>query len=145
MRLLPGYVLFPGASRKCQTIGLKVAAALLPSFLPCILADCNIIAVERMPRILSLEYNGRRSPFAFPSPPIAPPHFPVAYLRNGQQRNNYLRPFYFAKIDFLIPLFTAECHCEKPARLAAIQSGPPRPGKGLNAAAGVKIRVGEHA
>ena len=103
-----------------------------------------------MPRILSLEYNVQRSERATsialrPSPFARPPHFPVAYLRNGQQRNNYLRPFYFAKIDFLIPLFTAECHCEKPARLAAIQSGPPRPGKGLNAA-GVKIRVGgEHA
>ena len=91
----------------------------LPLPHPCILADNaaadgNIIAVRPTPPSRRRAANASNSILGiqWPSialrPPIAPPHFPVAYLRNGQQRNNYLRPFYFAKTDFPIPLFTAD-------------------------------------
>ena len=110
----------PVANAKLS-IGLKVAASLsLPH--PCILADNaaadgNIIAVRPTPPSSRRAANASNSILGIqwpsialrPSPPfLAPPHFPVAYLRNGQQRNNYLRPFYFAKTDFPIPLFTAD-------------------------------------
>ena len=149
MRLLPGYVQFPGASRKCQTIGLKVAAARLPPIHASLPTPPPIVISSPPSSSECLEFYPWNTMAKEASdadrPPLRPPHFPVAYFRNGQQRNNYLRPFYFAKIDFLIPPFYCRPTLRKPGRragAAAIQASRGHPGKGLNVA-GVKIRVGE--